>query len=171
MPYNSHLKRKEDIGLSPYALKFRGEKKSDEVLMRIFDIFPEKIVEKEIHTVNELVAFKDSESLTWLNIDGLHNEKLMSEVASLYGIPADILSDVMEPSTRPQVEEFENGVFISIKMLKFDEKSNKVSVDNLSLIIMEHMLLSFQEEKGDVFDPVRERIRKHKTKIRTSGKD
>ncbi|KAF5033901.1 Cobalt/magnesium transport protein CorA [anaerobic digester metagenome] len=55
--------------------------------------------------------------------------------------------------------------------MEFNEKKNRVSVDNLSLIVMDKILVTFQEEKGDVFEPVRERIRKHKTKIRTSGSD
>lgn len=170
MPYIP-LKRKEDIGLSPYELKFRGRKKADDVRIRVIDFDLDEVREVEIHETEELRQYLNSDSNTWINVDGLHNEQIIRDISSIFSIPADILSDVMEPSSRPQAEAFDNGVFISIKMMEFDEKKNRVSVDNLSLIIMDKILITFQEEKGDVFDPVRDRIRKHKTKIRTSGAD
>ena len=81
------------------------------------------------------------------------------------------MSDILNPSVRPKVQEFEHGIFVTLKMLQMNERTNKLSVENLSLIITENFLISFQEEKGDFFDPVRERIRKHKNKIRLAGPD
>ncbi len=170
MPYIP-LKRKEDIGLSPYELKFRGKKKADEVRIRVIDFDLEEVRETEITNTGELKQFRNQESITWINVDGLHNEQIIRDISDIFSIPADILSDVMEPSSRPQTEAFDNGFFVSIKMMEFDEKKSRVSVDNLSLVVMDKLLITFQEEKGDVFDPVRERIHKHKTKIRTSGAD
>jgi len=83
----------------------------------------------------------------------------------------NIISDVMNPSLRPKVQEFDNGIFVTIKMLQYNESKNELSVENLSLIIIDHILISFQEQQADAFDPIRERIRKHKNKIRTSGSD
>ncbi len=168
---NIPLKKKEDIGLSPYEIKFRGRKRADEVRMTLFDITPENITETKIDSVEEFSSYRDTDSIKWLNIDGLHNEKLMENIAKELNISADIISDIMQPSSRPQVEEFDNGIFISIKMLRYNDKKSRVSVENLSMIMMKNMLITFQEAPGDVFDPVRDRIRKHKTKIRTSGSD
>lgn len=165
------IKRKEDIGLSPYELKFRGRHRSGEVRMTLFEIDFEKVNESIIRSVEELLPYKNREALIWLNIDGLHNEQLMQELVDTLQIPANILSDVMEPGTRPQVEEFDNGFFVSLKMMQLDEKTNLVTVDNLSLIVMDNFLLSFQEEKSNLFNPVRDRIRKHSKRFRTLGAD
>lgn len=170
MPYIP-LKKKEDIGLSPYELKFRGKKRTENVRIRVIDFDLEEIRETEIHNTDELKKYLNTDSITWINVDGLHNEQIISDISDIFSIPGDILSDVMEPSSRPQAEEFDNGFFVSIKMMEFNEKKSRVAVDNLSLIVMGNILITFQEEKGDVFDPVRDRIRKHKTKIRTSGAD
>jgi len=170
MPYIPH-KKKEDIGLSPYELKFRGKKKAEDIRVQVIDFDLEGVRETEIKDTGELRKYLSSDSITWINVDGLHNEQIIRELSDIFSIPGDILSDVMEPSSRPQAEEFDNGFFVSIKMMEFNEKKNRVSVDNLSLIVMDKILVTFQEEKGDVFEPVRERIRKHKTKIRTSGSD
>jgi magnesium transporter len=168
---NSHSKRKEYIGLSPYELKYRGEKRGEKIHMTIFDIKPDEVRELNIESTEQLKEFVDTDSTRWLNVDGLHNEVVMREISILFNIPANIMSDVMDPSLRPQIKEFDNGLFVSIRMLEYDEKSNIVKVDNLCLLVMDRLLISFQEEIGDLFDPVRERIRKHKTKIRTGGSD
>ena len=170
MPYIPH-KKKEDIGLSPYELKFRGKKKAEDIRVQVIDFDLEGVRETEIKDTGELRKYLSSDSITWINVDGLHNEQIIRDLSDIFSIPADILSDVMEPSSRPQAEEFDNGFFVSIKMMEFNEKRNRVSVENLSLIVMDKILVTFQEEKGDVFEPVRERIRKYRTKIRTSGSD
>ncbi|OJV86410.1 MAG: magnesium and cobalt transport protein CorA [Bacteroidia bacterium 44-10] len=165
------LKRKEDIGLSPYELKFRGRHRSAEIQMTLFDIDLEMVDQSEIRSVEELLPYKNNGRLTWLNVDGLHNEQLMQELVDTLQIPADILSDVMQPGTRPQMEEFDNGLFVSLKMMQLNERTNQVSIDNLSLVIMDKLLITFQEEKSELFNPVRERIRKHSKRFRTLGAD
>ncbi len=164
-------KRKEDIGLSPYAMVFRGQKRTDKPLVRVIDFNLDFVHEMEIKSVEKLAEFKNKNSITWLNIDGLDNIPLMEKLAEIFQIESSVMSDVMNPSLRPTVREYEHGVFVTLKMLEVNKQSGRISAENLSLIITEDVLISFQEEKGDVFEPVRERIRKHKNKIRTAGPD
>ena len=95
-------KKKENIGLSPYDLKFRGRKRADNVRITVFDISPENVTETQVNSVEELRVYRDSPSITWINVDGLHNEQLIGDISTIFSIPAYILSDVMEPSSRPQ---------------------------------------------------------------------
>lgn len=164
-------KKKEDIGLSPYALIFRGQKRAESITITAMDFDQEEVREFGIERTEKISALLGKTNLSWLNIDGLHDEKRIEEIGALVGIPFHILSDILNPSLRPKVQEFDNGVFITLKMLQFKDESRTISVENLSLILTQGCLLSFQEQKGDVFNPVRERIRKHKNKIRTSGVD
>ncbi|MBP8023512.1 MAG: magnesium/cobalt transporter CorA [Paludibacter sp.] len=164
-------KKKEDIGLSPYALIFRGQKKAEHITITAMDFDQEEVREFGIERTEKISALLGKANLSWLNIDGLHDEKRIEEIGALVGVPFHILSDILNPSLRPKVQEFDNGVFITLKMLQFKEEGRTISVENLSLILTQGCLLSFQEQKGDVFNPVRERIRKHKNKIRTSGVD
>lgn len=164
-------KKKEDIGLSPYALVFRGQKKTDKILLRAMDFDLENVSELEITSTDSLLALKKSKKLSWLNIDGLDNVKLMENLARVYKIENNILSDVMNPSVRPKMQEFENGIFITVKMLQYNETDDNLTVENLSVIIADNTLISFQEQPGLVFEPIRERIRRHKNKIRTAGSD
>ena len=77
----------------------------------------------------------------------------------------------MDVHARPKVHEYNNCIFLSIKMLQQDEQSGHISVENLSIIITNSVLISFQEKRGDVFDPVRERIRNQKKRIRNGSTD
>lgn len=164
-------KKKEEIGLSPYALIFRGQKKTERITITAMDFDQEEVREFGIERTENISALLGKTNLSWLNIDGLHDEKRIEEIGALVGVPFHILSDILNPSLRPKVQEFDNGVFITLKMLQFKDESRTISVENLSLILTQGCLLSFQEQKGDVFNPIRERIRKHKNKIRTSGVD
>lgn len=163
-------KRKEEIGLAPDELLFRGEQKTDTVRLRIIDFDQHELEESVVKTVEEVVRFKDSETVTWFNVDGIHNVATMHEIAHGFKLDKLILSEVMNTHGRPTVQEFDNGIFLSIKMLQHDPETDQIAVEHLSIILMRSILISFQERKGDVFEPIRERIRKKK-RIRTSGTD
>lgn len=164
-------KKKEEIGLSPFALVFRGQQKADKIKLHLFDFDKEHVNELELITVEDLSKYRDASTTSWINIDGLHNAKFMQILADVFKLESNVLSDVMNPSIRPKVMEIDNGIFVTIKMLQYQEESNQISVENLSLIFTGNKLISFQEQEGDVFEPIRERIRKHKNKIRTAGAD
>ncbi|MBN2615146.1 MAG: magnesium/cobalt transporter CorA [Bacteroidales bacterium] len=164
-------KQKNEIGLSPEELLFRGIRKTDKVLLRIIDFDADNLQEKEIKTIKEALDYKDSDTVTWFNIDGVHNADIMREIATGFGLEKIILSDVMDTQSRPKITEYNNCIFLSVKMLKEEEKKETVTVENLSLIVTPSVLISFQEKKGDVFEPVRDRIRRQTKRIRNSGTD
>lgn len=163
--------KKEHIGLSPHAIQFRGEQKSDVVLLEVIDYDSENIDEFMAKDVSEVVKFNQTTTTTWLNIYGLHDVKIMDEIATQFELDSLILADVMNTHARPKIQEYDNCIYISFKMLQFDEKRNYISSENIVIIIKEHILLLFQEKIGDVFDPVRERMRKNKRRIRSSQTD
>ena len=163
--------KKETIGLSPDAIHFRGEKKSDIVKLRVMDYYSENISELESNSIDEIVAFTSSNNTSWLNIDGLHDIIFMQELALKLNIDSLLISDVLNTHARPKIQEYDDCIYVSIKMLQYDEDSEKITSENLVLIFKNNLLISFQEKVGDVFEPVRERIRKSKKRIRSSGAD
>lgn len=165
------LKTKQEIGISPDELLFRGEQKIDNVLLRVIDFDANNLEENAVKTVSEVLKYQEKDSVTWFNIDGIHNTDIMQEIAKDFNFEQLIMADVMNTHARPKVQEYDNCIFISIKMLRQDNETDLIQVENLSLIITENVLITFQEIKGDVFEPVRERIRKHKKRIRNSGTD
>jgi magnesium transporter len=164
-------KHKQEIGLPPDEWYFRGNKKIDEVLLRVIDFDPNNLEENAVKTVKEVLKYQDKDTVTWFNVDGLHNIEVMEEIVKGFKLDKLVIANVMDTQTRPRVQEFSNCIFLSIKMLQHNEKNDSITVENLSLIITDSVLISFQEKKGDVFEPVRERIRNQRKRIRNSGTD
>ena len=164
-------KDKREIGLSPDELIFRGEAKMDEVFLRIIDFDASNLLEEDIKNLEEAFPFQNKDTVTWFNIDGLHNTQALEKIGKGFGLEKMVIAEVLNAHARPRIQEYDNCLFISLKMLRESERSQKIKVENLSIVIMDNVLLSFQELKGDVFDPVRDRIRKQKPRIRNSGTD
>ncbi|HUX97402.1 MAG TPA: magnesium/cobalt transporter CorA [Bacteroidales bacterium] len=165
------FKQKKEIGLSPDELYFRGQKKIDKVLLRVIDFDADNLEESAVDTVEEVLKYQRTESVTWFNIDGLHNKAIMEEITRGFKFDNLILAGVMDTHSRPKVQEFPNCILISIKMLQQEEPTGSILVENLSLILTEKVLITFQEKRGDVFEPIRERIRAQKKRIRNSETD
>lgn len=165
------IKNKKEIGLSPDELIFRGNKKIEQVLLRVIDFDDNNLTEDNTKTVKEISEFQHKDSVTWVNLDGLHNTLMMKEITTAFDLDTLVMAEVLNTEARPRVIEYDNCTLITIKMLMFDDTIDKIVVENLSLLVKKSVLMSFQEQKGDVFEPVRERIRKQKKRIRTGGTD
>jgi magnesium transporter len=164
-------KAKSEIGLSPTELVFRGQKKVDQIQMGIID-FDENIVEeKTLHSIKEITPYAQRKTVTWFNIYGLHDIELLQEIGEEFDFEKLVLADVLETHARPKIEDYHNMVFVSLKMIQFSEEKKDLTVENLSLIFNDNILISFQEKKGDVFEPVRNRIRNQKRTLRSSRPD
>lgn len=164
-------KLSEKTGLSPGTLIHVGEKKTGQIRIRIVDYDSEQIREEEVTQIEACFPFKDEPSITWINIDGLHDLALIEKVGANFDVHPLILEDIVHTGTRPKIEEFDNYIFIVFKMLCYDEKKDEIVQDQLSLLLGKNFVISFQERPGIVFDPLRERIRNSKNRIRKKGAD
>lgn len=163
--------RKESIGKSPEEFRFSGEKKVDQVRLTMFSYNDNDIIETEVESIAEFKSKIIPESTTWLNIDGLHDTDILTDLSEQMNIDKYILADVLNTHNRPRFHEYDSYFFISTKLLKLDESSGIIVSENLSLIFSDTLIISFQEIIGDVFDPVRNRIRRGRKRIRNSGAD
>lgn len=163
--------QKETIGLAPDALIFRGERKRDNTRLSMIDYNLDAINEFEAQSVQEVLPYDESKTTSWLNVDGLQDEAILKEISEGFHIDQIIISDILNTHTRPKIHEYDNCIYVSMKMLQFNELENEITSENLVLIIKENILISFQEQVGDVFNPVRERLRSNKKRFRGSGTD
>jgi magnesium transporter len=164
-------KRSEAIGLAPGTLVHIGEKKIEKVRIRLIDYDAKHIEEKEVQSIEECFPFKETPTVTWVNIDGLHEVEVIERLGEHFNIHPLVLEDIANTGQRPKMEDFENYVFVVLKMLFYDEKEGGTHAEQFSLILGPHWVLTFQERVGDVFEPVRERLRKGKGLSRKSGPD
>lgn len=164
-------KSKDEIGRSPQELIFRGNRKIDEVLLRSISFDDSKVEESLMQSANDLLAASKINAVTWLNVDGLHDLEIIKEIGNTLDLDQLLLADVLETNARPKIHDYENWIFLSLKMVQYNEKDKHFSVENLSVIFNDSILITFQERKGTIFEPVRERIRTHKRTLRNSKTD
>ena len=159
------------IGLAPGSLVYVGEKNLEKPRISIIDYDQENFQEKEVKNAEECFPFKESPTITWINIDSLHDTDIISRIGKHFDIHHLILEDIVNTSQRPKFEESDKYIFIVLKMLYFDEKEDETKAEQVSIILGSNCVISFQEREGDVFNPTRERIRNNKGRIRKSGAD
>ena len=155
----------------PGTLVHVGERRTEKAKITIIDYDETKFQEKEAASVKECAPFKDKPTVTWINVDGIHDVGIIEDIGRQYGIHPLILEDILNTGQRPKMEDFESFIFIVLKMLYCDEKDNEVKSEQVSLILGPKFVISFQEKEGDVFNAIRERIRNAKGRIRKMGPD
>jgi len=130
----------------------------------------DQFIEFSVESVEELKTKLQSGYLTWINIDGVHESKLINDIGLIFGLENLSLEDIMNTSSRPKFEEFDDYVYIVLKDL-YCPTDDEFGLEQISMILKESVLITFQEEPGDVFDGVRARLRNGTSKIRTRGID
>ena len=164
-------KSSKKAGMSPGTLVHVGEQKIDKARITLINYDEDRLEEKELKRIEESFAYKDTPPVTWINIDGLHDIELIEKVGTRFETHSLTMEDIVNTGQRPKVEDFEDYIYLVFKMLKFDETTSHIASEQVSLILGPHYLISFQETEGDVFNFVRERIRKGRVHIRKSGPD
>ena len=164
-------KRSKKAGLPPGTLVHIGEKKAEGLKITVFDYDEVHFQEKEIKTIEECFLFKDKPTVTWINVDGLHQVEILEKLGECYGFHPLMLEDILNTDQRPKMEDYGDYIYIVLKMLSQSNKNNGIMTEQISLILGPNFVISFQEMEGDIFDPIRERIRNGKGRIRKMGAD
>lgn len=158
-------------GLMPGTVVFVGEKKIEKTHIRIIDYDENNIEEKTVPSIEECFPYKEKPTVTWINIDGLHEVDQIEKIGDCFKIHPLILEDIANTGQRPKLDSFDNGLFIALKMLTINRESNTVQSEQISFVIGRNLVISFQERIGDVFEPVRDRIRKLVPRTRFMNSD
>ena len=164
-------RRTKKTGLPPGTLVYEGEKRTDRVHITVIDYDEEHFEEKTVDSAEECFPFRDSSTVTWINVDGLHDTGLIEKLGRHFKIHPLALEDIVNPEQRPKMEEYDGFIFVTLRMLSYDGENDGIGGEQVSLVLGENFVISFQEREGDVFEPVRERIRGKKGRIVRQGPD
>jgi magnesium transporter len=161
----------QTAGLSPGALVHVGERSEQPVKITVIDYDQNNLTEKEIKNIEECFLFKDTATVTWINVDGLQNLEIIEKIGKHFNFHALVMEDILNTGQRPKYDDFDAHIFVVLKMIMFDEKAKEVVSEQVSIIFGENFVISFQETQGDVFDQIRDRIRGNKGRLRKMGPD
>jgi len=128
--------------------------------------------EKEVESAKECFPFRDKPTVTWINVDGVHQVEIIEQLGHCFGLHPLVMEDILNTEQRPKMEVYGDYLYIVLKMLYGGGPDRQIEGEQVSLILGSNFVISFQEQKeGDVFNPVRERIRAGKGLIRKMGPD
>jgi len=164
-------KMSHKAGLPPGTLVHVGEKKAEEVKITTMDYNQTAFQENEVQTVEECFPFKETPTVTWINIDGLHRVDIIKKIGEHFGIHPLIQEDILHTGQRPKMEDLDSYILVILKMLRYDDEASTVRTEQISIILGSNFVVSFQEMKGDLFNSLRERIRTGKGRISRMGAD
>ncbi len=159
------------VGLPPGSLVHVGAKRLEKTRITVFDFNARKFQEKVVKKVEEAFPFRDTTTVTWINVDGVHESDIIRKIGEHFRIHPLVLEDIMDTGQRPKMEDFGSYIYFVVRMARPDRKNEEDRFEQISLILGRNFVISFQEDVGDVFDPVRERIRQGKGRIRKMGAD
>jgi magnesium transporter len=165
------LKRSKKIGLPPGTLVHVGEKHVDKVKISVIDYSQTSFQQKEITNISELEPFKESQTTSWINVEGINDVTAVEAIGGLFHLHPLVLEDIVNATQRPKIEDAEDYLFIVLKVLYYSEESDEMALRQLSLVLGPTFLLTFQEGPGTLFDSVKERLKDGNVRIRKSGPD
>jgi magnesium transporter len=164
-------RRKKAKSLSA-PLIYIGEQQPKPVRISIMDYDEKNLIYRDDVDVHECFPFRDKPTVTWINVDGVHRPDLVQRLGAKFGLHPLILEDIVHTHQRPKIEQYENCVFIVLKMLTYAKERQEIVAEQISIILGENFVISFQEGKeGDVFDDIRAQIRAEATRVRKMGAD
>jgi len=158
-------------GSAPGTLVHTGERRVEKTRLHLIRYGADRIEERDVASPAECLPANDHDTVTWLDVTGLHETDLLAQVGRLAGMHPLLLEDVMSTGQRPKQEEYEQHHYLVLRMLQFDADRNEISEEQISVVVGTNYVISFQESAGDVWDPVRERIRTARGSIRQRGPD
>jgi len=164
-------KRVGKTGLPPGTPVFIGDKKTESAKITILDYDETQFQEREVKKIEECFPFKDTPTVTWINVDGVHDVGFIQKLGEAFDLHPLIIEDIVHTQQRPKMEESENYIYIVLKMLYLDNEKSETQVEQVSLVLGKNFVISFQEKEGDIFEAIRERIRNGKGRIRKMGTD
>lgn len=141
-------------------------------MITVFDYDAEKLEQKELKNLKDCAVYEAKPSITWIDIDGIGDTAAVRKICECFNIHPLVQDDILHTTQRPKIEYFEGYIYIVLKMLSLDEKKSKIKAEQVSLVLGKNFVLSFQEKpEGDVFNPIRERLKIADNRIRKMGAD
>lgn len=169
---NQVVKRQsKKAGLPPGTLVYVGNKDLAPTSIAYLDYDPSKFHEDQAANLQDCYAFKSTPTVSWINVDGIHDVRLIGKLGEHFEIHPLILEDILNARQRPKYEDLGDYHFLVMKMLDYNHEGENIESEQVCIVLGPNYVISFQERVGDVFEQIRERIRDSRGRIRKAGAD
>jgi magnesium transporter len=160
-------------GTAPGTLRAPDNPPTGPVRVTLIDYNAKHFEEKQVATIEECFPYRETSSVTWINVDGLHDIGLIEKLGKAFGLHPLALEDVLNCGQRPKLEDYGTYHFIVMRSLylKRHGEEEVLESEQISFFLAGNYVITLQEVPGDSFEAVRERLRHGKGLIRKSGPD
>jgi magnesium transporter len=159
------------VAKPPGTLIHVGEKKVDTVKIDLIRYNERLFEEKELDDPCECLSEKDFKGVCWTNVTGIHDVQTIEKIGINFDLHPLVMEDILNTFHRPKQEDLGHYFFIVLKMLYYDQTERELKTEHVSFILGANFVVTFQEREGDVFNPIRERLKNARGKIRKKGAD
>ncbi len=164
------------LNQAPGTVTYIGRKEAVETKLEVIDYNKDSFERYTSTNPEDAFEFENDDKISWINIDGLSNTKEIEKLGKYYELHPLILEDIVNTNQRPKIDEYEDYIFVVVKMLYFpkdvtDFSNGSLVNEHISLVMGKDYVLTFQEANGDVFEGIRERLANSKGRIRSNGAD
>ncbi len=168
LPFFNPDRTKQILSVNPIIPK---REEATEVVICAYDYNAEQLKEYGLNNVTESLPFKENNRNTWINIDGIRKADVET-ICNYYGVHYLLIEDILSLGQRPKMDEVEGVIYCLLNMLYFNDQEEAVESEQVSIILGNKFVLSFQENnQKDVFNPIREKLRMGNTKLRQRNAD
>ena len=167
----SYVSSAKKPGAAPGTLVYVGKEPQAPVYLTVIDYDDKHFEERRKIGVEELAFYKEKRSVSWIDMSGVYDIAMVEKVGQVFGIHGLVLEDILHTNQRPKLEEHEGYLYFVMRVLKWDDETNEIAQEQMSFVLGDQYLLSFQEVPGDIFEPFRERMKNPKWRSKKRGSD
>jgi len=165
------LRRSQKFGLGPGTAVHVGEQKVKQVKVSLINYDKLRYDERELVSVDECLQSVEKEGITWINVTGLHEVEIIEKLGNGLNIHPLIIEDILNTHQRPKLDDFDDYMYIVVKSQIFQKETNEIDVEQVSFILGENYVITFQERENGLFEAVKQRLKNDKGRVRKKGAD
>jgi magnesium transporter len=167
----THSRRSLKAGLPPGTLVHQGRHVVDKATFTVINYNEDNFKINERSGIEECFSLIDTSMTTWINIDGVSDPGTIDAVGAHFGLHPLLLEDIMNTDQRPKLDDYEDHLFLVLKMILINVDTQGPEADQVSFVLGENYLITFLERPSDVFLPAIDRLHVEKSRIRKNGPD
>lgn len=165
------IKRKKKVGLPPGTLIYTGDKVKEKTKIKVTEYTEDHYNYQEIKDIKTDLTKIEKPLIKWIDIYGLAQVEVINEIGHQFNLHPLVLEDVLSPNQRPKLEDYGSYIFVVLKKLSWNQEKEDFDYEQISLILGENYVISFQERDTNLFSPIYERIQVPKGRVRLMGAD
>lgn len=169
-----HQRVKKKPGEAPGTAVHTGHKVLDNVLVTVHDFDENHYISKDIKNLDEADKYLQSESKTWIQVRGLHDVEKLKPIWKQFKLHPLVEEDIVSINQRPKVEPYDEYIFVVLRLIsnvKSDANEWKSINEQVSIILGQNYVLTFQESDAPIFSPITKRLEMEGTRLRRLGPD